>query len=218
MKQSKRSAERQKSDLGSIVCERINKVAALGDLVVPIEMTDSKLEQDCEKRIKLISAKLVEGNVRAGIRLAVAPFDKNTYGKLQSKHSRVPNHAQQVVEESLFTFELIVAKAINSFPSGPSVGPSLLLLVPQLYKDLIAKSNGVHSQRVTPKANNPTKKCLSVQNPCKTETLFFFDAKLTAEFDQLLLEIPCVEYAQNVWAPWRLTNDELIFMVRSSTD
>ena len=37
-------------------------------------------------------------------------------------------------------FEPTVAKAINSFPSGSSGGPSLL--VPQLYKDLIAKSNG----------------------------------------------------------------------------
>ena len=64
---------------------------ALGDLVVPCELKDSKLEQDREKRIKLISAKLDEGNVRVGIRLAtsddtVAPFDNNTYEKLKSKH------------------------------------------------------------------------------------------------------------------------------------
>ena len=99
MKQPKRSGKRQKSDLGSIKCKRINKGAALGNLVVPREMKDSKLEQECEKRIKLISAKLDEGNVRAGIRRAasddsVAPFDNNTYKKLQSKHPpRVPNHA-----------------------------------------------------------------------------------------------------------------------------
>ena len=37
-------------------------------------------------------------------------------------------------------FEPTVAKAINSFPSGSSGGPSLL--VPQLYKDLIGKGNG----------------------------------------------------------------------------
>ena len=145
MKQTKRSGKRQKSDLGSIICERINKRAALGDFFVPREMKDTKLEQECEKRIKLISAKLDEGNVRAGIRLAasddsVAPFDKNTYRKLQSKHPpRVPNHAQQVVEESLITIEPIVSKAINSFPAGFSGGPSLL--VPQLYTDFIAKSN-----------------------------------------------------------------------------
>ena len=146
MKQPKRSGKRQKSDLGSIIGKRINKGPALGDLVVPRELKDSKLEQDCEKRIKLISAKLDEGNVRAGIRLAasddtVAPFDNNTYEKLQSKHPpRAPNHAQQVVEDSLIVFEPTVMKAINSFPSGSSGGPSIL--VPQLYKDLIAKSNG----------------------------------------------------------------------------
>ena len=92
MKQPKRSGKRQKSDLGSIICERINKGPALGDLVVPRELKDSKREQDCEKRIKLISAKLDEGNVRAGISLAasddiVAPFDNNTHEKLQSKHT-----------------------------------------------------------------------------------------------------------------------------------
>ena len=132
--------------MGSIICERINKGPALGDLVVPGELKDSKLVQDCEKRIKLISAKLDEGNVRAGIRLAasddtVAPFDNNNYEKLQSKHPpRAANHAQQVVEDSLIVFEPTVANAINTFPSGSSGGPSLL--VPQLYKNLIAKSNG----------------------------------------------------------------------------
>ena len=106
MKQPKRSGKRQKFDLGSIIGERINKGPALGDLVVPRELKDSKLEQDCKKRIKLISAKLDERNVRAVIRLAasddtVAPFDNNTYEKLLSKHPpRAANHAQQVVEDS----------------------------------------------------------------------------------------------------------------------
>ena len=146
MKQPERSRKKQKSDLEGIICGRINKGPALGNLVVPRELKDSKLEQDCEKRIKLISANLDDGNVRAGIRLAVsndtvAPFDNNTYKKLQSKHPpRAANHAQQVVEDSLIVFEPTVPKAINSFPSGSSGGPSLL--VPQLYKDLIAKSNG----------------------------------------------------------------------------
>ena len=47
------------------------------------------------EKIKLISAKLDEGNVRVGIRLAasddsVAPFDNNTHEKLQSKHPLEP--------------------------------------------------------------------------------------------------------------------------------
>ena len=41
MKQPKRSGKQQISDLGSIICERINKSAAFGDLVVPREMPDS---------------------------------------------------------------------------------------------------------------------------------------------------------------------------------
>ena len=68
------------------------------------------------------------------------PFDNNTYEKLQSKHPpRVPSQVQQVVEDSLITFEPIVAKAINTFPSRSSGG--LSLFAPQLNKDLIAKSN-----------------------------------------------------------------------------
>ena len=140
-----------------------------------------KPEQDLEKRIKLISAKLDEGNVRAGIRLAasddtVAPFDNDTYEQLQLKHpSRVANHTKQEVEESLITFEPTVAKAINSFPTGSSGGPSLL--VPQLYKDLIAKSNG-------PIGNEFLQKLTSVINIILEGKLtvglrpFFFGAKL----------------------------------------
>ena len=91
MKQQERSGKRLKSDLGSIICERTHKGPALDDLVVSREINDSKLEQDCEKRFKLISAKFDEENVRAGIRLAatddtVAPFDNNTYEKIRSKH------------------------------------------------------------------------------------------------------------------------------------
>ena len=40
IKQPKRSGTREKSDLGSIIGERINKGAALGDLAVPREMKD----------------------------------------------------------------------------------------------------------------------------------------------------------------------------------
>ena len=208
MKQPKRSGKRQISDLGSIICERINKSAARGDLVVPREMKDSKLEQECEKRIKLISAKLDEGNVRAGIRLAasddsVAPFDNNTYEKLQSKHPpRAPYHAQQNVEDSLITFEPIVAKPINSFPSGSSGGPTLL--VPQLYKDLIAKSNGSVGNEFLQKLTLTTVLNIVLEGKVPVDLSASLVIKLsvfgkkTAEFDQLLLEIPCVEYARNV--------------------
>ena len=46
---------------------------------------------DLEQRIKLISSKLDEGNVKGGIRLAtsddkLAPFSSDNYQKLLSKH------------------------------------------------------------------------------------------------------------------------------------
>ena len=76
--------------MGSIICERNYNGQALGDLVVPRERKDSKIDRTCEKRTKSIFAKVDEGNVRARIRLAafvdlVAPFDNNTYEKLQAK-------------------------------------------------------------------------------------------------------------------------------------
>ena len=129
----------------------------------------------------MISAKLDEGNVRVGIRLAasddsVAPFDNNTYEKLQSKHPpRAPNHAQQNVADSLITFEPIVAKAINSFPSGSSGGPSLL--VPQLYKDLIAKSNGSVGNEFLQKLTSVLNIVLEGKVPVGLRP-FFFGAKL----------------------------------------
>ena len=61
MEQPKRFDKRQKSDLGSIICEKINKGPALGDLVVPRELKDSKIEQECENKVELTSANLDEG-------------------------------------------------------------------------------------------------------------------------------------------------------------
>ena len=145
MKQPKRSGKLQNFDLGSINCENINKGGALGDLVVPRQLKDSELEQ---KRIKLISVKLVEGNVRAGKRLpasddTVAPLDNITFENLQSNHApRVLNHDQKNVVDCLITFEPIVAKTINSFPSGSSGGPSLLVLKLYNTKSLSQRATG----------------------------------------------------------------------------
>ena len=131
--------------------------------------------------MKLISAKLDERHVRAGIRLAAsddtaAPFDNNTYEKLQSKHPpRAANHAQQVVEDSLIVFEPTVAKAINSFPSGSSGGPCLL--VPQLYKDLIAKTNGPIGNEFLQKLTSVLNIVLQGKIPVGLRP-FFFGAKL----------------------------------------
>ena len=140
-------------------------------------MKVSKPEQDDEKKIKLISAKLDKGNVRGGIRLAasddtVAPSDNETYEKLQTKHPpRVANHARQDVDEGLITFEPTVGKAISSFPSGSSGGPSLL--VPQLYKDLIAKSNGPIGNEFLQKLTSVINIVLEGKIPVALRHLFF---------------------------------------------
>ena len=72
-------------------------------------------------------------------------------------------------------FEPTVAKAINSFPSGSSGGPSLL--VPQLYKDLIAKSNGLIGNEFLQKLTSVLNIVLEGKIPVGLRP-FFFDAKL----------------------------------------
>ena len=157
----------------------------------------------------MISAKLEEGNVRAGKRLAasndtVASLDNDTFEKLQSKLSlRVPNHAQQVVEDCLITFQPIVAKAINSFPSGSSRRPSLL--VHKFYKVFIAKSNGPICNEL--EANKRTKYSLRGQCHCRFET-FFFGAKLISLREEDRGTRPIALGS---------TNDKLITLVRIST-
>ena len=75
--------------------------------------------------------------------------------------------------------------------------------MPQLYKDLIAKSNGSVGNEFLQKLTSVIDIVLEGKVPVGLRP-FFFGAKLiglrkkTAEFDQLLLEIPCVEYARNV--------------------
>ena len=72
-------------------------------------------------------------------------------------------------------FEPTVAKAINSFPSGSSGGPSLL--VPQLYKDLIAKSNGPIGNEFLQKLTSVLKTVLEGKIPVGLRH-FFFGSKL----------------------------------------
>ena len=72
-------------------------------------------------------------------------------------------------------FEHTVAKAINSFPSGSSGGPSQLL--PQLYKDLIAKSNGPIGNEFLQKQTSVLNIVLKGKIPVGLR-LFSFGAKL----------------------------------------
>ena len=102
---------------------------------------------DLEQRIKLISSKLDEGNVKGGIRLAasddkIAPFSTDNYQKLLSKHPQrakfaAPNPRKL---ESFCVTDFDLYKAMMSFPNGSAAGPDKI--VPQSFKDLVSKSNG----------------------------------------------------------------------------
>ena len=72
-------------------------------------------------------------------------------------------------------FEPTVAKAINSFPSSSSGGS--IQLVPQLYKDLIAKSNGPIGNEFPQKLTSVLNIVLEGKIPVGLR-LFFFGAKL----------------------------------------
>ena len=94
---------------------------------------------ELEQKIKLISSKLDQGNIKRGIRLAasdnkIAPFSSDNYQKLLSKHPQRAKFAAPNPEN------LDLYKAIMSFPNGSAAGPDKL--VPQIFKDLVSNSNG----------------------------------------------------------------------------
>ena len=90
---------------------------------------------DLEQRIKLISSKLDEGNVKGGIRLAAlddktAPFSTDNYQKLLSKHPQRAKFAAPNPEklDSFFVTDFDLYKAIISFPNGSAAGPDKIVL------------------------------------------------------------------------------------------
>ena len=101
---------------------------------------------ELEQRIKLISSQLDESNVKGGIRLAasddkIAPFSTDNYQKLLSKHPQRAKIAAPNPEkmDSFFVTDFFIYKAIMSFPNGSAAGPDKI--VPQIFKDLVSKSN-----------------------------------------------------------------------------
>ena len=102
---------------------------------------------DLEQRIKLISSKLGEGNVKGGIRLAasddkIAPFSSDNYQKLLSKHLQRAKFAAPNPEklDSFFVTDFDLYKARMSFPNGSAADPDKI--VPQIFEVLVTKSNG----------------------------------------------------------------------------
>ena len=91
LEQPKRSGRKQTTSMSSL----INKKIRAGYVSLPKlhPQVSSPPLSDLEQRIKLISSKLDEGNVKGGIRLAasddkIAPFSTDNYQKLMSKQSQ----------------------------------------------------------------------------------------------------------------------------------
>ena len=127
----------------------INKTIRANDVSLPKPhpQVSSRPLSDLEQRIKLISSKLDEGNVKGGIRLAasddkITPFSTDNYQKLLSKYPQRAKFAAPNPEklDSFFVTDFDLYNAIMSFPNGSAAGPDKI--VPQIFKDLVSKSNG----------------------------------------------------------------------------
>ena len=97
---------------------------------------------DLEQRIKLISSKLDEGNVKGGLKLAasddkIAPISTDNYQKLLSTHPQRAKFAALNPQslDSFFVTDFDLYKAIMSFPNGSIAGPDNI--VPRFVKILL---------------------------------------------------------------------------------
>ena len=96
-----------------------------------------------EQRMKLISSKLGEGNVKGVIRLAasddkIAPFSTDNHQKLLSKHPQRAKFAALNLEhfDSCFVTNFDLYKAIMPFPNGSAAGPGKI--VPQIFPQIVS--------------------------------------------------------------------------------
>ena len=121
----------------------INKKIRANDVSVPKPhpRVSSLPRRDFEQRIKLISNKLDEGNVKGGIRLAasddkIALFYTDNYQKLLSKHPQRAKFAAPNPEnlDSFFVTDFDLYKAIMFFPKKSAAGPDKI--VPEIFKIL----------------------------------------------------------------------------------
>ena len=99
LEQPKRSARKQTTTMISL----INKKNRANDVLLPkpLPQVSSPPLSDLEQRIKLIISKLVERNVKGGIKLAasddkITPFSNDNYQKLLSITLSEPNLQLQI--------------------------------------------------------------------------------------------------------------------------
>ena len=144
MEKPPREGKRQRPSLSAIINKRIRD-----GVFERKPKRDRKPQQkgELDRRMRSICTKLDEGNVKAGIRMAVgddkiADFTNDNYGAVKLKHPQretcsVPDPTDI---DCFSTSEFCVHKALMSFPNGSSA--ELDDISPQILKDLTAKSNG----------------------------------------------------------------------------
>ena len=105
--QPKRSGRKQTTSMSSLINKKIraNDVS----LPKPHPQVSSPPLSDLEQRIKLISSKLDEGNVKGGIRLAasddkIAPFSTDNYQKMLYLSTRSEPNLQLQIQKSWIVF------------------------------------------------------------------------------------------------------------------
>ena len=139
-----RGGKRQRSSLSALINKRIR------DGVIEKKPTRDRQplqKSELDRRLRSIYTNLDEGNVRAGIRMAVgddkiADFTVDNYAAFKLKHRQrgtcsVPDPTDT---DGFSTSEFFVHKVFMSFPNGSSAG--LDDISPQVLKDLTAMSNG----------------------------------------------------------------------------
>ena len=141
LEQPKRSGRKQTKSMSSL----INKKIRAKDVSLPKphpQVSSPPPLSDLEQRIKLISSKLDEGNVKGGLKLAasddkIAPISTDNYQKFLSKHPQRAKFAALNPQslDSFFVTDFDLYKAIMSFPNGSVAGPDNI--VPQIVKILL---------------------------------------------------------------------------------
>ena len=176
-----RGGKRQRSSFSAIVNKRIRD-----GVFEKKPKRDRKLQQKSEldQRLRSICTKLDEGNVKAGIRMAVgddkfADFTVDNYAALKLEH---PQRETCSVPDPTYidcfsTSEFFVHKALMSFPNGSSAG--LDGISPQILKDLTAKSNSQTGLNFHRASTNLVNVILEEKVPFELPP-YFFGAKLIA--------------------------------------
>ena len=135
-----RGGKRQRSSLSAIVNKRIRDGVSEKE---PKRDRKPQQKSEFDRPLRSICTKVEEGNVMAGIRMAVddaktADFTADIYSALKLNHRRGKLALFRTTDIDCFlTSEFLVQKALMSFPNSSSAG--LEGISPQTLKDLTAK-------------------------------------------------------------------------------